>query len=72
MARQEDSCWRCSAQWATEVVPPTTLRAVGQLARPVAELAQDPAHVDEDRWMNEGGSGGSEPAGPLPAVAAMG
>jgi hypothetical protein len=74
VARQEDGCWRCGAQWASGVVPPTTLRTivVGQLARHVTELARAPARVDEDRWMNEGGSVGAEPAGPLPAVAAMG
>jgi hypothetical protein len=74
MGRQEDACWRCGAQWASEEVPPTTLRAIagGQLARPVAELARAAARLDHDRWMNEGGSVGSEPAGPLHAVAATG
>ena len=74
MARQEDACWRCGAQWASEEVPPTTLRAIadGQRARGVAELARAAARVDDDRWMNEGGSVGSEPAGPLRAVAARG
>src|SRR3954451_1548921 len=40
IARQEDSCWRCGAQWASEDVPPTTLRAIagGLLAYPVAQL----------------------------------
>jgi hypothetical protein len=46
--------------------------AVGQLARPVAELARAAAHMDEGRWMNEGGTVGPEPVAPLPAVAAMG
>jgi hypothetical protein len=75
MARQEDACWRCGAHWASEDVPPTRLRAIagGQLARPVAEVARAAAaRVDDDRWMNEGGSIGSEPAGPLRAVAARG
>src|SRR5438093_13599278 len=74
MARQEDACWRCGAQWASEEVAPTTLRAIsgGQLARPVAELAPSAASVDDDRWMNEGGSVGSEPAGPLRVVVARG
>lgn len=74
MARQEDGCWPCGAPWASEDVPPTTLRVIagGQLASPVAELARDATRVDDDRWMNEGGSVGSEPAGPLRAVAARG
>ena len=52
MARQEAACWRCGAQWASEAVPPTTLRVIagGKLERP-----------DADRWTNEGGSVGSEP-----------
>ena len=28
MARQEDACWRCGTQWASEDQPPTVLRAV--------------------------------------------
>jgi hypothetical protein len=28
MARQEDACWRCGAQWACEEAPPTTLRVI--------------------------------------------
>jgi hypothetical protein len=74
MGRQEDACWRCGAQWGFEEVPPTTLRAIagGQVARSGAQLARTAARVDDDRWMNEGGSGGSEPASPLPAVAATG
>jgi hypothetical protein len=72
MARQEDACWRCGAQWASEEVAPTTLRAIagGQRVRPVAELARAAA-LDDDRWMNEGGSVGSEPAGPLRTAAAL-
>jgi hypothetical protein len=74
MARQEAACWRCGAQWASEQAPPTTLRVIagGQLARPFAERvgAAVAARVDNDRWMNEGGSVGSEPAGPLRLVAA--
>jgi hypothetical protein len=74
MARQEDGCWRCGASWASEVVPPTTLRVIagGQLARPVAAPARAAAHVDDDRWMTEGGSVDSQPAGSLRAVAARG
>jgi hypothetical protein len=72
MARQQDACWRCGAQRASEELAPTTLRAIagGQRARPVTELARTAARVDDDRWMNEGGSVGSEPAPTLRAVAA--
>jgi hypothetical protein len=71
MARQEDSCWRCGARWASEEVPPTTLRpiAVGRLAHAVAELGRADALRDDDRWTNEGGRVASEvPAAPLRAV----
>jgi hypothetical protein len=73
MARQEDACWRCGAQWATEDVPTTTLRAIagGQRARPVTELGRA-AVPDDDRWANEGGSVGPVPADPTRAVAATG
>jgi len=42
MARQEDACWRCGAQWASEDAPRTTLRAIagGRLLPPAAEPAQ--------------------------------
>jgi hypothetical protein len=75
MARQEGACWRCGTQWASEDVPPTTLRMIagGELARPNADLERAAAaRADDDRWMNEGGSVGYEPAGPLRAVAARG
>ena len=75
MAGQEESCWRCGAQWASEDVPPTPLRAIAvrRLAHAVAELGRADARRDHDRWTNEGGRVGSEPpAPPLPAVAARG
>jgi hypothetical protein len=73
MARQEDACRRCGAQWATEDVPSKTLRATagGQRPRPVTELGR-PAVADDDRWENEGGSVGPVPADPTRAVAATG
>jgi hypothetical protein len=73
MARQEDACWGCGAQWASEVVPPTTLRAIagGNIA-PLAGLALRATGLDADRWMNEGGSIGIEPAALPRAVAARG
>jgi hypothetical protein len=42
MARQEDTCWRCGARWASEDAPPTRLKVI--------------AGGDDDRWANEGGS----------------
>ena len=67
MARQEDSCWRCGAQWAFEDAPPTTLRAfaVGRLAHAVADFAGAETRRDDDRWTNEGGSAGVEVAAAL-------
>jgi predicted amidophosphoribosyltransferase len=33
MARQEDTCWRCGTQWASEDGPRTTLRVIAGGAR---------------------------------------
>jgi hypothetical protein len=73
MARQEDSCWRCGAQSASEDVPPTKLHGIagGLLAHPVVELGRAEMRDDDERWANEGGSVGSEvAAAPLRAAAA--
>jgi hypothetical protein len=73
MGRQEDSCWRCGARWASEEAPPTTPRVIAGdlLAQPATELARAETGRDDDRWTNEGGSVGSEvAAAPLRAVAA--
>jgi len=32
MARHQDACWRCGAQWASEEAPRTTLRLVATAA----------------------------------------
>ena len=42
MARQEDACWRCGAQWASDEAPRTTLRAIagGRPLSPAADPAQ--------------------------------
>jgi hypothetical protein len=55
MARQEDSCWRCSTHWVSEGQP--ALRLI-------------PGDAGADRWTNEGGSFASEVTLPLPATAA--
>jgi hypothetical protein len=43
MARQEDTCWRCGTQWASEAEPRPTLRVIA-------------GGSDAERWANEGGS----------------
>jgi hypothetical protein len=50
MAGQEDACWRCGGQWASEEAPRTTLRVIagGRLLPPAAELAQAWAVPDAD------------------------
>jgi hypothetical protein len=53
MARQESTCWRCGAEWATEEYASPRLRVVagGRAAEEVAAQAR----LDLDRWTNEGG-----------------
>jgi hypothetical protein len=48
MAGQEDTCWRCGAQWASEDVPRTTLRVIagGRLTPPATEPAHAAAMLD--------------------------
>jgi hypothetical protein len=48
MAGQEDTCWRCGAQWASEDVPRTTLRVIagGRLMPPATGPAQAVAVLD--------------------------
>jgi hypothetical protein len=62
MARQEDTCWRCGSEWASEGEPQTTLRLTPADAQRQVE--------DAERWTNEGGSFASEVTTPLPATAA--
>ena len=50
MSRQEDSCWRCGTQWASEGGPRTTLTVI------------EGGASDADRWANEGGSVAAEAA----------
>jgi hypothetical protein len=51
MARQEDTCWRCGAQWESEDAPPTRLKVLAGGARAASD-----SRLDADRWANEGGS----------------
>jgi hypothetical protein len=48
MARQEDACWRCGAQWASEQAPGTTLRVIagGRLLPVAADPAPASAVAD--------------------------
>ena len=83
MARQEDTCWRCGAPWASGAAARTTLQVIAGGALPHFAGAPDPrvavavagtaraateARLDADRWMNEGGSFDSEVAGALRAT----
>jgi predicted amidophosphoribosyltransferase len=71
MARQQDACWRCGAQWGSEQRPPTTLRVIpgaapAQVDRAIGHRiaavvatqvhAATPLRADLDRWTDEGGS----------------
>ena len=62
MARQEDTCWRCGTQWASEKKPRTALRVISR-------GAPDRTHLDAERWIDEGGSLGAVAADPPPAAA---
>jgi hypothetical protein len=61
MARQEDACWRCGTQWASEDAPRTALQVI-----PGGALEE--ARLDAERWIDEGGSFDREITGPLPAA----
>jgi hypothetical protein len=66
MARQEDTCWRCGTEWATEWAseeePRTALHLIPGDAPKQGE--------DAERWTNEGGCFAAEVTAPLPATAA--
>jgi hypothetical protein len=79
MARQENACWQCGTNWATEDDPITTLRLVSVGAGADVTSAPDTgisttpagddraaalARLDTDRWTDEGGTLGSEAALP--------
>ena len=63
MARQENACWQCGTQWASEDAPRTALEVL-------CGGAPDEARLDEDRWFDEGGSFGREITAPLRVAAA--
>ena len=57
MARQEESCWRCGADWLPEIQPPRTPERV----RGASEHATA-ARLDLERWLDEGGNVNNESA----------
>jgi predicted amidophosphoribosyltransferase len=59
MAGDEDTCWRCGVEWASEQGPRTTLR-----------LIRGEARLDAERWTKEGGSVAPEAAASRDATAA--
>ena len=67
MARQQDACWRCGAQWASEAAPRTTLRLIAGGSRLPA--AADPAHCGA---VPDAGVGSGAVAVAVSAVAARG
>jgi hypothetical protein len=69
MARQEDACWRCGTEWASEDAPTTTLKVIpggaqaakgAEPAIAVAARAASDARQAADQWANEGGSYASD------------
>ena len=58
MARQENTCWRCGTQWATEDRPRPPLHVIpgGAPTDAVAKArAVTEARLAMDRWVDEGG-----------------
>jgi hypothetical protein len=70
MARQQDACWRCGTEWATEEQPRTSLRVIsGGAGEPAADAASPAiaasangsvraaaeAQLAGGRWSDEGG-----------------
>jgi predicted amidophosphoribosyltransferase len=85
MARQEDTCWRCGAQWASEAAARTSMNAVARkvptlpaaararrfaAAVPAIPSAASQARADADRWLDEGGSFAFEAHRPFGAALA--
>jgi predicted amidophosphoribosyltransferase len=56
MGRQEDTCWRCGTQWAAEDETRTALRVIPGGASTDHASAVAQAHLDAERWIDEGGS----------------
>jgi hypothetical protein len=84
MARQEDTCRRCGADWDSKDKPRLALRVIPGGAQTPPEAARQPrtptpvaddacaateAQLEADRWIDEGGSIGAD-ATALPSAAA--
>jgi predicted amidophosphoribosyltransferase len=50
MVRQQDACWRCGAEWATEPIATALLQAEAD------------ARISAERWINQGGTYAEPPA----------
>ena len=84
LARQENACWRCGTNWATEDAPRPTLRMITEEAPANTVTASDAgistiagddraaalARLDANRWIDEGGNLGSATALPSERLAA--
>jgi len=57
MARQESACWRCGTEWASEDEPRIALRVIHG-------GAPEEARLSAERWVDEGGSLGTEATDP--------
>ena len=51
MARQEELCWKCGADWLPGIQPPRTPERVRGASEHVTA-----ARLDLERWLDEGGS----------------
>jgi hypothetical protein len=84
MARQEDTCWRCGANWIRTDEQRPALRVIPGGAFAHRQNARQPrilttvlgnarattqAQQDTDRWIDEGGSLGADATAPFPTAA---
>ena len=65
MARQEELCWKCGADWLPEIQPPRTPERVRGASEHVTA-----ARLDLERWLDEGGSVNNESTIQLATAAA--
>ena len=65
MARQEGLCWKCGADWLSEIQPPRTPERVRGASEHVTA-----ARLDLERWLDEGGNVNNESAIQLATAAA--
>ena len=65
MARQEELCWKCGADWLPEIQPPPRPERVRGASEHVTA-----ARLALERWLDEGGSVNNEPTIQLATAAA--